>query len=56
MNVIYREGAKRMESTFLTGLKILNVRHLHDIEIALSGESRKNLILTGKTEAAKQAF
>lgn len=53
MKVIYREGAKSMEGTFLTGLKILNVRHLHDIEIALSGESRKNLILTGKNGSGK---
>lgn len=53
MKVIYREGAKSIEGTFLTGLKILNVRHLHDIEIALSGESRKNLILTGKNGSGK---
>ena len=42
-----------MEQTFLTGLKILKVRHLEGIEIALSSEKRKNLIITGKNGSGK---
>ena len=45
-----------MADTFLTGIEIKKVRHLQDISIPLSTEKRKHLILTGKTEAAKQAY
>lgn len=42
-----------MESTFLTGIHIYNVRHLKNIDIPLSASARKNLILTGKNGSGK---
>jgi predicted ATP-binding protein involved in virulence len=42
-----------MGEIFLQGLKINNVRHLHDIDIPLSYEERKHLILTGKNGSGK---
>lgn len=42
-----------MEQTFLTGIHIHNVRHLDNIEIPLSTDARKNLILTGKNGCGK---
>lgn len=42
-----------MEPTFATALHIHKVRHLEDIEIPLSGQERKNLILTGKNGSGK---
>ncbi len=42
-----------MEQTFMTGLKINKVRHLHDVEIPLSQTERKHLILTGKNGSGK---
>lgn len=42
-----------MEQTFLNGIKIKKVRHLHDITIPLSEEKRKHLILTGKNGSGK---
>jgi len=42
-----------VEPTYMTSLKINKVRHLHDIEIPLSGEERKHLILTGKNGSGK---
>lgn len=37
-----------MGQIFLTGIQILKVRHLKDIEISLSKVENKHLILTGK--------
>lgn len=45
-----------MDATFMTALHIRNVRHLKNIQIPLSQEERKSLILTGKTEAEKQVY
>lgn len=45
-----------MEQTFLTKVDIKKVRHLHDISIPLSNESRKHLLLTGKMEVEKRVF
>lgn len=42
-----------MESTFLTGIHIYNVRHLKNIDIPLSATTRKNLIFTGKNGSGK---
>ena len=42
-----------MEQTFLTKVDIKKVRHLHDISIPLSNESRKHLLLTGKNGSGK---
>ncbi len=42
-----------MEPTYMTSLKINKVRHLHDIDIPLSGMERKHLILTGKNGSGK---
>ncbi len=42
-----------MAQTFMTGIKINKVRHLHDVEIPLSQTERKHLILTGKNGSGK---
>ena len=42
-----------MDATFITALHICHVRHLKDIEIPLSTEKRKMLILTGKNGSGK---
>lgn len=42
-----------MEPTFLTAIHIHKVRHLTDIDIPLSSDVRKNLILTGKNGSGK---
>lgn len=42
-----------MEPTFLTAIHIHKVRHLTDIDIPLSSNVRKNLILTGKNGSGK---
>ena len=42
-----------MSGLYLTSLTIERVRHLHDIEIPLSQESRKALILTGENGSGK---
>ncbi len=42
-----------MEHTFLTAINIEKVRHLSNIKIPLSNESRKHLILTGKNGSGK---
>lgn len=42
-----------MEATFLTAIHINKVRHLKDIDIPLSSDTRKNLILTGKNGSGK---
>jgi len=42
-----------MEATFLTGIHINKVRHLENIDIPLSADTRKNLILTGKNGSGK---
>lgn len=42
-----------MEATFLTGIHINKVRHLENIDIPLSANTRKNLILTGKNGSGK---
>lgn len=42
-----------MTQTFLTELSILKVRHLSDINIPLSSNSRKHLIITGKNGSGK---
>ena len=42
-----------MEPTFLTGIHINKVRHLENIDIPLSADTRKNLILTGKNGSGK---
>lgn len=42
-----------MEHTYLTGIHIIDVRHLHDIQIPLSRTERKHLVLTGKNGCGK---
>ena len=42
-----------MESTFVTAVHIRKVRHLENIDIPLSTDVRKNLILTGKNGSGK---
>ncbi len=42
-----------MESTFMTEIHIVDVRHLHNIKIPLSRTERKHLILTGKNGSGK---
>lgn len=42
-----------MTQTFLTELSILKVRHLSNIDIPLSSDSRKHLIITGKNGSGK---
>jgi ABC-type glutathione transport system ATPase component len=42
-----------MEELFITKIDIKNVRHLKDISIPLSTETRKHLILTGKNGSGK---
>lgn len=42
-----------MDATFLTAIHINKVRHLKDIDIPLSSNIRKNLILTGKNGSGK---
>ena len=42
-----------MDPTFATAIQIHHVRHLQDIEIPLSQETRKHLILTGKNGSGK---
>jgi hypothetical protein len=46
-------GEKVARDVFITGLNIKKVRHLRDIEIPLSGEERKHLVLTGKNASGK---
>lgn len=45
-----------MEPTFATAIQIHHVRHLQDIEIPLSQETRKHLILTGKNGSGKTSI
>ncbi len=47
------DSAKTMDDTFITGLKINQVRHLKDIAIPLSEDERKHVILTGKNGSGK---
>lgn len=42
-----------MEQLYITDLKIQKVRHLHDIQIPLSGYGIKHLIFTGKNGSGK---
>ncbi len=42
-----------MGQTFLEGIRVLKVRHLANIEIPLSGERVKHVILTGKNGSGK---
>ena len=42
-----------MESTFVTEMNIVNVRHLHNIKIPISRSHRRHLILTGKNGSGK---
>lgn len=42
-----------MEQTYLTAVEIVKVRHLQDITIPLSLNTRKHLILTGKNGSGK---
>lgn len=42
-----------MEKTFMTKVRIVKVRHLNNIEIPLSEDERKHLILTGKNGSGK---
>ncbi|HJC47094.1 MAG TPA: AAA family ATPase [Candidatus Lachnoclostridium pullistercoris] len=42
-----------MDATFMTALHICHVRHLKNIDIPLSEEKRKTLILTGKNGSGK---
>lgn len=42
-----------MEDVFISNIKINKVRHLENLEIPLSGEERKHLILTGKNGSGK---
>jgi predicted ATP-binding protein involved in virulence len=42
-----------MEQIYIKKLKVKNVRHLHDIEIPLSENEKKHLILTGKNGSGK---
>ena len=45
-----------MAQNYLTELKIINVRHLHNIRIPLSQTERKHLILTGKNGSGKTSL
>lgn len=45
-----------MEPIFLTAIQIHEVRHLKDIKIPLSLDTRKNLILTGKNGSGKTSL
>lgn len=45
-----------MDATFLTAIHINKVRHLKDIDIPLSSDTRKNLILTGKNGSGKTSL
>jgi len=45
-----------MEDVFITKIKINKVRHLNNIEIKLSDEARKHLILTGDNGSGKTSF
>ena len=45
-----------MEAVFLTAIHINKVRHLENIEIPLSPNKRKNLILTGKNGSGKTSI
>ena len=42
-----------MRETFLTGIHINRVRHLENIDIPISNDMRKNLVLTGKNGSGK---
>ena len=42
-----------MESTYITSIHIQHVRHLREIQIPISANERKNLILTGKNGSGK---
>lgn len=48
-----RGGIIILEHTFITNIKINKVRHLENMEIPLSNESRKHLIITGKNGSGK---
>lgn len=45
-----------MTQTFLTELRILKVRHLCNLDIPLSSDNRKHLIITGKNGSGKTSF
>lgn len=45
-----------MNELFITKINIKHVRHLRDIEIALSETERKHLILTGKNGSGKTSI
>jgi predicted ATPase len=45
-----------MQTTFITGIHIDKVRHLTNVDIALSENERKHLILTGKNGSGKTSL
>ena len=45
-----------MQDTFITGINIKKVRHLENVEIPLSQNERKHLILTGKNGSGKTSL
>lgn len=47
------DNLETMEDVFISNIKINKVRHLENLEIPLSGEERKHLILTGKNGSGK---
>jgi predicted ATPase len=47
------DGGNKMQELFITNIHIDKVRHLENIDIALSDTERKHLILTGKNGSGK---
>lgn len=45
-----------MDATYITKIKIKNVRHLREIEISLSENEMKHLIITGKNGSGKTSL
>ena len=49
-------GGKGVKEMYITNVTIESVRHLHNIELPLSDNHRKNLIITGKNGSGKTSL
>lgn len=56
MSILVKKGDKSMDKAYVTELKIINVRHLHNIRISLSKTERKHLIITGQNGSGKTSL
>ena len=50
-NYVETTGGRFMESTYITAIHIKHVRYLREIQIPISANTRKNLILTESSKS-----